>query len=52
MSIFEKDFLSEEGEKKLPAYKYSGSDASYIYKYFLSPTAQFVVDKFIPIWLA
>jgi len=51
-ALFVKNFLPEEGEKRLPLYKYSGSDASLIYKYFLSPTAQFVVDKLVPSWLA
>jgi ethanolaminephosphotransferase len=52
MSFLTKNFLSEEGEKNLLKYKYSGSDRSLIYKYFLSPAAQFLVDHILPTWLA
>jgi len=47
-----KSYVSEEGAAKLRAYKYSGGDGSMIYKYFLAPTAQYLVDNYIPEWLA
>jgi ethanolaminephosphotransferase len=52
MSIFKKKYISPQGEKNLPSYKYSGSDASLLYKHVFSPTAQFCVDHLIPSWLA
>lgn len=36
----------------LTKYKYNGGDRSYIYKYILSPWAEFCVDTFIPKWVA
>jgi len=45
-------FISPVGEKNLLAYKYSGSDASLLYKYFFSPVAQMLVDRVIPSWFA
>jgi len=52
MGVFATEFVSKEGEKNLRAYKYSGSDASLLYKHFFSPCAQFLVDHVIPPWLA
>jgi ethanolaminephosphotransferase len=52
MSILTSNFVSPQGEKNLVAYKYVGSDASLLYKYFFSPCAQFLVDNVIPEWLA
>jgi len=46
------NFVTPQGEKNLVAYKYVGSDASLLYKYFFSPCAQFLVDNVIPEWLA
>ncbi|CAE7431951.1 captC, partial [Symbiodinium microadriaticum] len=36
----------------LVKYKYNGGDRSYIYKYILSPWAEYCVDTFIPKWVA
>jgi ethanolaminephosphotransferase len=45
-------FITPQGEKNLLLYKYSGSDKSLLYRFFFSPTAQFLVDRVIPSWLA
>lgn len=50
--LLKKDFISKEGESNLPNYKYSGTDKSILYKHVFSPTAEFVVQNFIPNWLA
>ena len=33
---------------RLKTYKYSGSDASLLYKYFYGRSAQFLIDNIIP----
>lgn len=43
--------LAREQIQALRDYKYKGGDTSYIYKYALSPLAQFCVDL-IPTWVA
>ena len=45
-------FLPEDARDSLKTYKYSGADASYLYKYILSPLAAFFVDTVIPITMA
>ena len=52
MKLFQADFISKEGERHLINYKYDGADYSLIYKYILSPFAQFLVDHIIPEWMA
>jgi ethanolaminephosphotransferase len=52
MPFLKQKFLSEQGEKNLPQYKYSGSDKSLLYKHFFSPMAQFLVDHLFPSTLA
>ena len=52
MGFLKNQFVSPVGEKNLLAYKYAGSDASLLYKYFFSPVAQALVDKVIPSWVA
>lgn len=44
--------MTEAGYEKLPKYKYNGSDASLIYKYFTGKIAQFLVDNIYPESLA
>jgi ethanolaminephosphotransferase len=44
--------LTPEGEENLKKYKYSGGDASLLYKYIHSPFAQWAVDNIIPEWMA
>lgn len=44
--------LTEEDRKNIISYKYSGGDSSPVYKYVLSPFAQYCVDRFIPLWFA
>jgi ethanolaminephosphotransferase len=45
-------YLTPEGAKGLLRYKYSGSDASLLYNYIISPIAQWLVDHVIPESLA
>ncbi len=40
-------YISEDGAKKLPQFKYSGNDASICYSYFWSPLAA-LVTKYTP----
>ncbi len=44
--------LSTEERLNVRNYKYHGGDSSPIYKYVLSPFAQFCVDNFTPMWVA
>lgn len=44
--------ISPEGVNALRLYQYRGTDKSYLYKYVLSPWAQYCVDKFTPTWTA
>lgn len=41
-------YLTDDGAKNILNYKYSGSDASLIYNYIVSPLAQKLVDHVIP----
>jgi ethanolaminephosphotransferase len=45
-------YLSPEGGDAILRYKYSGSDASLLYNYVISPIAQWLVDHVIPESLA
>ena len=44
-------YISREGEAKLHEYKYSGSDASLIFKYLVSPLSAYIVN-YLPKTLA
>ena len=44
--------LSDENLAKVHKFQYRGADTSPVYKYILSPFAQFCVDKFTPLWMA
>jgi ethanolaminephosphotransferase len=44
--------LSKKNLENACKYQYHGSDSSPIYKYILSPFAQFCVDAFTPLWMA
>lgn len=45
-------FLNQHHRDAICKYKYNGGDSSLIYKYVLSPFAQYCVDAFTPIWMA
>eukprot|EP01094_Clydonella_sp_ATCC50884_P020271 TRINITY_DN4181_c0_g1_i1.p1 TRINITY_DN4181_c0_g1~~TRINITY_DN4181_c0_g1_i1.p1 ORF type:complete len:180 (-),score=28.45 TRINITY_DN4181_c0_g1_i1:83-622(-) len=45
------NYLTEQGRKNLPNYKYSGSDNSLIYKHILTPMNNYLID-FFPLWMA
>lgn len=45
-------FLSTKAREQIPQYRYNGQDLSLLYKYVLSPLAQFCVDNLTPRWLA
>ena len=42
----------DKGLAALKSYKYVGADHSLVYKYLLSPWAEWVLRKFIPLWAA
>eukprot|EP01038_Epipyxis_sp_PR26KG_P007512 gene7512-10234_t len=44
--------LTNQDHKNLHNYQYKGGDSSLIYKYLLSPFAQFCVDYFVPKYVA
>ena len=44
--------LSAADRATLHHYQYTGGDSSPVYKYVLSPIAQFCVDTFVPLWMA
>eukprot|EP00929_Paragymnodinium_shiwhaense_P113103 TRINITY_DN81366_c0_g1_i1.p1 TRINITY_DN81366_c0_g1~~TRINITY_DN81366_c0_g1_i1.p1 ORF type:complete len:444 (-),score=45.52 TRINITY_DN81366_c0_g1_i1:18-1298(-) len=45
-------YISEAGAAKLPHFKYSGCDNSFLYRYFCSPLADALVRRCVPRWLA
>jgi len=45
-------YLSESAAKNLLQYEYKGVDNSLIYKYILSPFANYLVNRITPTWLA
>ena len=44
--------LSEKQRAALPHFVFKGVDRSLLYAHVLSPLAQFLVDRFTPLWLA
>jgi ethanolaminephosphotransferase len=48
MDLCRKNFITPQGAKSLPSYKYSGSDLSLLYKHFYGKIAQYLVDNVIP----
>jgi ethanolaminephosphotransferase len=44
--------LTDQDKHYIRTYKYHGGDLSPVYKYVLSPFAQWCVDTFIPTWMA
>lgn len=50
--LLTRQYLSKEGEEHIKTFKYQGDDPSYMYKYYNSPIAEFVLKHFIPRWLA
>ncbi len=51
-TIFGDNFLNEKQKEGIRSYKYRGGDLSLMYKYVLSPMAQYFVDHFTPETLA
>ena len=47
-TIFGEQIYVKENEDNLRTFKYSGSDASLLYKHVYGKIAQFLVDKVIP----
>lgn len=41
-------YLTAPGVRRILEYKYSGSDASLLYNYVISPLAQWLVDHVVP----
>ena len=51
-SFYGEKFFDENKSNEIRNYKYKGSDASLIYKLFFSPVSQWLVDRWIPVWVA
>ncbi|KAG7373461.1 CDP-alcohol phosphatidyltransferase [Nitzschia inconspicua] len=45
-------YLTRDARKQLPNYQYKGSDLSLLYKYILSPLAEFFVNNILPTSIA
>ena len=45
-------YLTTTERCTLRAYKYRGQDHSLLFKYVLSPWAEFCVRTFVPLWVA
>ena len=41
-------YLTPQAARNIPLYKYRGEDRSFLYKYVLSPLAQYLVDNWTP----
>lgn len=52
MQLCKRRYLNDDGLKGVKAYKYSGRDDSLLYNHVLSPMAGWLVDKFMPSWVA
>lgn len=52
MGVAMKGLLSQRQRDAIRHFSYHGSDSSLIYKFILSPMAQFMVDHFVPAWMA
>ena len=46
------NYIPQEFENNLKDYKYSGGEASLIYKYIISPLAEKIVETIVPFWMA
>lgn len=51
-TFYGEEIFPTDKEDRLSSYKYSGSDHSLLYKYFYSPFAEFIVNNFIPPYVA
>jgi len=51
-SLLGEKILTNEGKVALREHKYKGGDPSLIYKYLLSPLADYIVSHLLPVWLA
>lgn len=49
---FSRTYITPEGAKAARAYKYKGGDKSLVYKYVLSPFADYLVHNWTPEWMA
>lgn len=51
-TFYGEQLYPQDKEENLKTYVYKGADHSYIYRYFYSPIAQFLVDHVIPPYVA
>lgn len=49
---YTKQYITPEGIEHMRTFQYDGSDPSYLYKYFHSPLANFLVKYVVPSWVA
>eukprot|EP00928_Gymnodinium_smaydae_P043099 TRINITY_DN28957_c0_g1_i2.p1 TRINITY_DN28957_c0_g1~~TRINITY_DN28957_c0_g1_i2.p1 ORF type:complete len:414 (+),score=44.15 TRINITY_DN28957_c0_g1_i2:76-1242(+) len=45
-------YITEDGARRVEKYRYAGSDDSFLYHYFCSPLAEFLVRTCVPLWVA
>lgn len=45
-------YVSPEGARNVKRYRYAGGDGSLVYRWFCSPLAEALVQRFVPIWMA
>jgi hypothetical protein len=52
LTFYGEEVIPKDKFETFRKYKYSGCDASILYKLFYSPLAEFMVDKIIPPFMA
>ena len=50
--LFRKHYISQIGESNLKEYKYHGKTDSIVYNKIMGPFAEFLVNRFVPSWVA
>jgi len=51
-SFYGEKFFDDSKSSEIVNFKYKGTDASLLYKYFFSPVSEFFVDHCTPTWVA
>ena len=52
MNFFRYNYIPKDKESNILKHEYAGTDLSYLYKYALSPFANFMVKHIVPAWIA
>lgn len=51
-AFYGEKLFPEENQHKIVAYQYRGSDRSILYKHVFGKFSQFLVDEYVPEWMA